>query len=127
MGKGMETISSYWSIQSLGVIYILYNNMNKTQIIYTTLFGVIVVLFSYILVMQPKVKAWNEILEIQQKLAELDNLEQQAKDNWHLAESNKAECIESWNEQQRKESELAESYRTQKADLEERLGLIMQR
>jgi hypothetical protein len=84
-------------------------------------------MFAYILVMQPKVKAWDEILEIQQKLIELDNLEQQAKDNWHLAESNKAECIESWNEQQRKESELAESYRTQKADLEERLGLIMQR
>ena len=79
-------------------------------------------MFSYILVMQPKVKAGNEILEIQQKLIELDNLEQQAKDNWHLSESNKAECIESWNEQQRKESELAESYRTQKADLEERLG-----
>ena len=101
--------------------------MNKTQIIYTTLLCIIVVLFSYILVMQPKVKAGNEILEIQQKLIELDNLEQQAKDNWHLAESNKAECIESWNEQQRKESELAESYRTQKADLEERLGLILQR
>ena len=101
--------------------------MNKTQIIYTVLFWVIIVLFSYIIILQPKVKAGNEILEIQQKLIELDNLEQQAKDNWHLAESNKAECIESWNEQQKKESELAESYRTQKADLEERLGLIMQR
>ena len=101
--------------------------MNKTQIIYTVLFWVIIVLFSYIIILQPKVKAWNEILEIQQKLIELDNLEQQAKDNWHLAEDNKAECIESWNEQQRKESELAESYRTQKADLEERLGLIMSR
>ena len=101
--------------------------MNKTQIIYTVLFWVIIVLFSYIIILQPKVKAWNEILEIQQKLIELDNLEQQAKDNWHLAEENKAECIESWNEQQRKESELAESYRTQKADLEERLGLIMSR
>lgn len=84
-------------------------------------------MFAYILVMQPKVKAWDEILEIQQKLIELDNLEQQAKDNWHLAESNKAECIESWNEQQRKESELAESYRTQKADLENKLGLLLQR
>ena len=101
--------------------------MNKTQIIYTVLFWVIIVLFSYIIILQPKVKAWNEILEIQQKLIELDNLEQQAKDNWHLAEDNKAECIESWNEQQKKESELAESYRTQKADLEERLGLIMSR
>ena len=101
--------------------------MNKTQIIYTVLFWVILVLFSYIIILQPKVKAGNEILEIQQKLIELDNLEQQAKDNWHIAEESKAECIESWNEQQRKESELAESYRTQKADLEERLGLLMQR
>ena len=84
-------------------------------------------MFTYILVMQPKVKAGNEILEIQQKLIELDDLEQQAKDNWHLAEENKAECIESRNEQQRKESELAESYRTQKADLEEKLGLLLQR
>ena len=101
--------------------------MNKTQIIYTALFWVIIVLFSYIIILQPKVKAGNEILEIQQKLIELDNLEQQAKDNWHIAEDAKAECIESWNEQQKKESELAESYRTQKADLEEKLGLLLQR
>ena len=101
--------------------------MNREQTIYTILFWIIITMFAYILVMQPKVKAWNEILEIQQKLIELDNLEQQAKDNWHLAEENKAECIESWNEQQRKESELAESYRTQKADLENKLGLLLQR
>ena len=101
--------------------------MNREQTIYTILFWIIITMFTYILVMQPKVKAWNEILEIQQKLIELDNLEQQAKDNWHLAEENKAECIESWNEQQRKESELAESYRTQKADLENKLGLLLNR
>lgn len=101
--------------------------MNRQQTIYTILFWIIIVLFSYIVILQPKVKAGNEILEIQQKLLELDDLEQQAKDNWHLAEENKAECIESWNEQQRKESELAESYRTQKADLEEKLGLLLNR
>ena len=101
--------------------------MNREQTIYTILFWIIITMFTYILVMQPKVKAWNEILEIQQKLIELDDLEQQAKDNWHLAEENKAECIESRNEQQRKESELAESYRTQKADLENKLGLLLNR
>ena len=101
--------------------------MNRQQTIYTILFWIIIVLFSYIVILQPKVKAGNEILEIQQKLLELDDLEQQAKDNWHLAEENKAECIESWNEQQRKESELAESYRTQKADLENKLGLLLNR
>lgn len=101
--------------------------MNRTQMIYTVLGWLVVVLLSYIVIMQPKVKAGNEILEIQQRLIELDNLEQQAKDNWHLAEENKAECIESWNEQQTKESKLAEWYRTEKKDLEERLGLLMQR
>ena len=101
--------------------------MNKTQTIYTILFWIILVLFSYIVILQPKVKAGNEILEIQQKLIELDNLEQQAKDNWHLAEENKTECIESWNEQQRKENNLAEAYRTEKAELEERLGLLLNR
>ena len=64
--------------------------MNKTQIIYTILFWIILVMFGYIVVLQPKVKAGNEILEIQQRLAELDDLEQTAKDNWHLAEENKA-------------------------------------
>ena len=101
--------------------------MNRQQTIYTILFWIIIVLFSYIIILQPKVKAGNEILEIQQKLIELDDLEQQAKDNWHLAEENKAECIESWNEQQRKENNLAEAYRTEKAELEERLGLLLQR
>ena len=101
--------------------------MNKTQLIYTILFWIILVLFSYIVILQPKVKAGNEILEIQQKLIELDNLEQQAKDNWHIAEEAKTECIESWNEQQRKENNLAEAYRTEKAELEERLGLLLNR
>ena len=84
--------------------------MNRQQTIYTILFWIIIVLFSYIVILQPKVKAGNEILEIQQKLLELDDLEQQAKDNWHLTEENKAECIESRNEQQRKESEFQGVY-----------------
>lgn len=101
--------------------------MNTTKIIYTVLWWAIVVLLSYIVITQPKVKAGNEILEIQQRLIELDNLEQQAKDNWHLAEENKSECIESWNEQQNKESKLAEWYRTEKQELQDRLGLLLNR
>lgn len=101
--------------------------MNTTQKIYTVLWWIIVVLFAYIVITQPKVKAGNEILEIQQRLIELDNLEQQAKDNWHLAEENKAECVESWNTQQRKESDLAEWYRQEKKELEERLVFLLNR
>lgn len=100
--------------------------MNTTQKIYTFLFGIIIVMLAYIITLQPKVKAGNEILEIQQKLAELDNLEQEAKDRWHIAEQSKAECIESWNKQQEKENKHAEDVRAQKADLEEKLGLILQ-
>ena len=101
--------------------------MTKTQIIYTSLFGVIITLLAYILVMQPKVNAQNEILEIQQELQQLEILEKEAKDRWHIAEQSKAECIESWNKQQEKENKHAEDIREKKAELEERLGLIMQR
>lgn len=101
--------------------------MNRTQTIYTILGWMVVVLLSYIVVMQPKVKAGNEILDIQKRLIELDELEQQAKDNRHLAEENKTECIESWNEQQNKESKKAEWYRTEKQQLQDRLGLLLNR
>lgn len=101
--------------------------MKKTQIIYGILIWVIVVMFWYIMMTQPKVKAGNEVLEIQQRLIELDNLEQEAKDNRHLAEENKAECIQSWNEQQTLEQLNAEWYRQEKKELEERLGLLLQR
>ena len=100
--------------------------MNKTQTIYTILFGVIVVLLSYIVVTQPKVKAWNEILEIQTELEQLDVLEQEAKDRWHVAEESKAECIESWNQQQAKEQQHAEDIRAKKEELKDRLGLLLQ-
>ena len=101
--------------------------MNKTQMIYTVLGWLVVVLLSYIVIMQPKVKAGNEILEIQQRLIEIDNEVEQAKYNWHLAEENKEECIESWNEQQMRENEKATWLREEKKSLEERLGLLMQR
>lgn len=101
--------------------------MNRTTTIYTVLFWIILVLFAYILVMQPKVKAGNEILDIQQRLIELDDLEQQAKDNWHDMEWFKDECIESWNQQQKIQSTLAEWYRAEKSELENRLGLLLQR
>ena len=83
-------------------------------------------MLAYIITLQPKVKAGNEILEIQQKLAELDNLEQEAKDRWHIAEQSKAECIESWNKQQEKENKHADVARGEIAALNERLGLILE-
>ena len=101
--------------------------MNREQTIYTILFWIIITMFTYILVMQPKVKAGNEILEIQLELQQLDTLEQEAKDRWHIAEESKAECIESWNYQQEQEQKHAEDIRAKKAELEDRLGLLLSR
>lgn len=101
--------------------------MKKTTTIYSLLFSIICVLLIYILIVQPKVRAGNEILEIQQRLAELDTLEQQAKANWQIAEESKTECVASWNEQQQKESENAQGYRAEKKKLEDRLGLLVSR
>ena len=101
--------------------------MNKTQMIYTVLGWLVVVLLSYIVIMQPKVKAGNEILEIQQRLSEIDTQVQEEKNNWDIAEAAKQECIESWNEQQLRANEKATWLREEKKSLEERLGLLMQR
>jgi len=105
--------------------------MNTTKIIYTVLWWAIVVLLSYIVITQPKVKAGNEILEIQQRLLELDELEQWEKDKRHIDEESKAECImsctTSYGKLQDEESKKAQEYREEKEMLKERLGFLMSR
>jgi len=105
--------------------------MNKQQTIYTILFWIILVLFAYIVILQPKVNAGNEILEIQQRLQELDDLEQWEKDKWHIDEWAKYECIDYCNttfwKQQEEESKKAQEYRDERELLKNRLGLLLQR
>ena len=100
--------------------------MKKEQIITTIMLWIWLVMFCYGAILQDKAKAWNEIIEIQKELEQLNILEQEAKDRWHVAEESKTECIESWNEQQKKEQEHAEDIRAKKAELEDRLGLLLQ-
>ena len=114
--------------------------MNKTQIIYTVLFWVIIVLFSYIIILQPRVKASEEILQIQQQIEELKQKnkqleadKQEESDWWWVDEDAKAECIQSWEQHQAERNQnniqrdkdiKANSWRIEK--INEEMGLLLQ-
>ena len=100
--------------------------MNTTQKIYTALFGIILVLFAYIVILQPKVKAGNEILEIKQQIEEKQKSILDHQERYKIAVESLNECAESWNEEMRKENEWANADRKAIEDLEEQLGLILQ-
>lgn len=100
--------------------------MNTTQKIYTALFWVIIVLFAYIIILQPKVKAGNEVLEIKQQIEEKHKSILEHQERYKIAVDSLNECAESWNEEMRKENEWANADRKAIEDLEEKLGLILQ-
>ena len=114
--------------------------MNKTQTIYTILFGVILSLFAYIIVIQPKVNASEKYLELQQEKELLiqanKQLEADKKEEsewWWVDEDAKAECIQSReqhqaernkNNIQRDKDIKANSWRIEK--INEEMGLLLQ-
>ena len=101
--------------------------MTKTQTIYTILGWLVVVLLSYIVVIQSKVNANEEILALQQRNIELDKLIQEESDWWWVDEYAIWECEESYRESQSKRNKKADEYRAEKKENEERLGLLLQR
>lgn len=100
--------------------------MNRTTIINIIVLWLAICFWAWGLVAQNKVNANEEILSIQKRLIEIDNEVQQAKDNWHIAEASKEECVQSWNEQQMRENEKATWLRKEKESLEKKLGLLLQ-
>lgn len=115
--------------------------MTKTQIIYTSLFGVIITLSAYIMIMQPKVNASEKYLELQQEKARLIELNQQLEtakaeesEWWWVDEEAKNECIKSFEDMQNKRNKnniqrdkeiTANSWRIEQIEYE--MGLIMSR
>lgn len=81
-------------------------------------------MLAYILLIQDKVKAWNEYLSKQERLNELETIINEAKSNYELAVKWKEECIQSWNEQMNKEHDLAENARNEMNELK---GFLMNR
>lgn len=104
------------------------NTLNK--IIYGSFLAIIVGLIAYIIITQPKVKAGNEVLEINQKIKELENSIKEHKAQYDSALVEKDNCIQqctiSWENQANKENKGADADRAEIAALNERLGLILE-
>lgn len=114
--------------------------MNTTQKIYTILFGIILVMFAYIIVIQPKVNASEKYMELQQEkerlIQENKKLESDKKEEsdwWWVDEDAKAECIQSWTDHQKQRNQnnikrdkdiKANSWRIEK--INEEMGLLLQ-
>jgi len=104
------------------------NTLNK--IIYGSFLAIIIGLIAYIIITQPKVKAGNEVLEINQKIKELENSIKEHKAQYDSALVEKDNCIQqcttSWENQASKENKGADADRAEIAALNERLGLILE-
>lgn len=99
--------------------------MTKTsKIMYSILLWIIVALLGYTLVIQPKVRAGEDLLQTQARLEELETLIEEAKDNYAIAEKAKYECIESWDKEKEKAHDDAEKYRIEMKELQ---GFLLNR
>lgn len=99
--------------------------MSKTaKIILWILIAVIVGLVAYSVAIQDKVRAWNELIETQTRIQELEKIIADAQFDYAIAETNKNECIESWDTQKEKAHDDAEKARLEIKELQ---GFLMSR
>ena len=103
----------------------LKTKMTKTaKIILAILIAVIIGLIGYAIAIQDKVKAWNELIETQTRIQELEKIIEDAQFDYAIAETSKNECIESWNAQKEKAHDDAEKARIEIKELQ---GFILSR
>ena len=95
-----------------------------TKIILWLLITIIVGLVAYSVAIQDKVKAWNELIETQTRIQELEKIIEDAQFDYAIAETSKNECIESWNAQKEKAHDDAEKARLEIKELQ---GFILSR
>lgn len=99
--------------------------MSKTaKIILWILIAVIVGLVAYSVAIQDKVRAWNDLIESQARIQELEQIIADAQFSYSIAETSKNECIESWNAQKQKAHDDAEKARL---EIKEIQGFLMSR
>jgi predicted Holliday junction resolvase-like endonuclease len=99
--------------------------MTKTaKIILWLLVAVIVGLVAYSVAIQDKVKAWNDLLQSQARIQELEQIIADAQFSYSIAETSKNECIESWDAQKEKAHDDAEKARLEIKELQ---GFLMSR
>ena len=99
--------------------------MTKTiKIILWILIAVIIGLVAYSVAIQDKVRAWNDLIESQARIQELEQIIADAQFSYSIAETSKNECIESWNAQKQKAHDDAEKARL---EIKEIQGFLMSR
>ena len=98
---------------------------NKIWTIFMSILAVIMAcLIAIIVWLEPKAAAGQELIETQNRIAELEDLIEDAQFRWAIAETSKAECVQSWNDQKEKAHNEAEKARLEIKELQ---GLIMSR
>ena len=102
--------------------------MTKQNKIWTIIMSIITIimacLIAVIVWLEPKAAAWQEMLETQNKIAELEAIIEDAQFRYSIAESAKNECITSWNQEKEKLHDEAEKARIEIKELE---GFLLNR
>ena len=97
---------------------------------YGVLLAIILGLLSYIMITQPKVKAGSEVLEINNRIAELEKSikDHQTQHKNAVTEKDSCinQCVTSWDKQANDEHLAADKDRAEIEQLKTRLGLIME-
>lgn len=82
------------------------------------------ILIAVIVLLQPKAAAWEDLIKAQNRIAELEDIIEDAQFRYAIAETSKAECIQSWEDQKEKAHDDAEKARIEIKELQ---GLILSR
>jgi len=99
--------------------------MTKTiKIILAVLIAVIIWLVAYSVAIQDKVKAWNDLIQTQARLDELDRLIKEEQEKYAYTDVAKAECIEYRDKEKDRAHDSAEKYRIEIKELQ---GFLMSR
>lgn len=99
--------------------------MTKTnKIIYAILVAIIVGLVAYALIIQPKVNAGQDLINVKARIEILDQQIKNAQAKYAAAEISKDKCIETWNAKKQNAHIEADQYR---AEIEELKGFILGR
>ena len=94
------------------------------SIIMTIVMIIIWILIAIIILLEPKAAAWQEMIETQNKIAELEAIIEDAQFRYSVAESAKNECINSRNQEKEKLHDEAEKARIEIKELQ---GFLMNR
>lgn len=94
---------------------------------YSLCWLVIATLIGYTLFTAPKVRAGEELIALQQQIAEQDRLIATYQEQYKIADESKLECMQSWDIKMQEANRNADNARAEKARLEKQMGLIANR